>query len=278
MVNTPASVSRRSRTVSTELAMPSVSRNSLYRHTPDMTASLTMVRFHSSPSSPSATALEFSVTGTCSWVAVIVRLRLGPDTSPARDGLARRPAAMGATGDPFGKLSARDRAAAHVVGPEHDDLGQIAVHIDRERHEIRVVLLDPADARGHTDLAAEHARLPPMFSVAKVRALSTWVSPAWPVTWRAASRSMRTPLAPTGWPTPIRPPLGLTGIAPSRSRSPFSTAFQLSPGPVMPKWSMAMYSDIEKQSWVSMPSSAWTSVTLARRKASVTTFLTCGKT
>ena len=117
-----------------------------------------------------------------------------------------------------------------------------------------------------------------MFSVAKVLAPSTWQSPAWPVTWRAASCSMRTPVAPTGWPTPIRPPLGLTGIAPSRSSSPFSTAFQLSPGSVMPKWSMAMYSDMEKQSWVSMPSSAATPGISARRKASVTTWRTCGKT
>ena len=60
MVNTPASVRRRSRTVSTELAMPSRSRKSLYRRTPDMMASLTMVRFHSSPISPRAMALEFS--------------------------------------------------------------------------------------------------------------------------------------------------------------------------------------------------------------------------
>ena len=42
MVNTPASVRWRSRTVSTELAMPSRSRKSLYRRTPDMMASLTM--------------------------------------------------------------------------------------------------------------------------------------------------------------------------------------------------------------------------------------------
>src|SRR5580658_1146252 len=163
MVNTPASVSRRSRTVSTELAMPSESRNSLYRLTPDMMASLTMVRFHSSPSRPKAMALEFSATGTCSSMTVIFRLglglRLGAGTLPARDGLARRPAAMRATGDPLRKLSARDRAAAHVVGPEHDYLGQVAVHVDRERHEVRVVLLGPADARGHADLAAEHTRL-----------------------------------------------------------------------------------------------------------------------
>src|SRR5579864_2912447 len=163
MTNTPASVRRRSRTVSTELAMPSVSRKSLYRLTPDMMASLTMVRFHSSPSRPSAMALEFSVTGTFSGSAVIFRLGfglgLGAGALPARDGLARCPAAMRATGDPLRKLSTCNRAAAHVVGPEHDYLGQVAVHVDRERHEIRVVLLRPADARGHADLAAEHTRL-----------------------------------------------------------------------------------------------------------------------
>ncbi len=65
---------------------------------------------------------------------------------------------------------------------------------------------------------------------------------------------MRTPVAPTGWPPPMRPPDGFTGVAPSRSSVPSSTAFQLSPGAVMPKWSMAMYSDGVKQSWVSMPS------------------------
>src|SRR5260370_2863866 len=82
MVNTPAAVSRRSCTVSTELAMPREARNSLYRLTPDMMASLTMVRFHSSPSRPSAMALEFWATGTCSSVAVIVRLGLGLGLAP----------------------------------------------------------------------------------------------------------------------------------------------------------------------------------------------------
>ena len=60
MVNTPASVRRRSRAVSTELAIPSRSRKSLYLRTPDMMASLMMARFHSSPISPRAMALEFS--------------------------------------------------------------------------------------------------------------------------------------------------------------------------------------------------------------------------
>ena len=60
MVNTPASVRRRSRAVSTELAMPSRSLKSLYRRTPDMMASRAMARFHSSPISPRAMALEFS--------------------------------------------------------------------------------------------------------------------------------------------------------------------------------------------------------------------------
>jgi hypothetical protein len=82
MVNTPASVRRRNRTVSTELAMPSALRKSLYRRTPDMMASLTMVRFHSSPSRPTAMALEFSVTGTFSGSAVIFRLGFGLGPAP----------------------------------------------------------------------------------------------------------------------------------------------------------------------------------------------------
>jgi hypothetical protein len=59
-----------------------------------------------------------------------------------------------ATGDPLGERSACDRAAAYVVGPEHDALGQVTVHIDREGHEIPVVLLGRAHARSDTDLAA----------------------------------------------------------------------------------------------------------------------------
>jgi hypothetical protein len=70
MVNTPASVRRRSRAVSTELAMPSWSRKSLYRRTSDMMASLTMARFHSSPTSPTAMALEFSLAPGSSAAAI----------------------------------------------------------------------------------------------------------------------------------------------------------------------------------------------------------------
>ena len=56
----------------------------------------------------------------------------------------------------------------------------------------------------------------------------------------------------------MRPPLGLTGIRPPISMSPASIACQLWPGGVMPKWSMAMYSVLVKQSCVSMPSIAST--------------------
>ena len=89
---------------------------------------------------------------------------------------------------------------------------------------------------------------------------------------------MRTPVAPTGWPPPISPPLGFTGRSPPTAMVPSSIAFQLSPGAVMPKWSMAMYSVIVKQSWVSMPSS-WSGPAMpARRKASVIASRTCGIT
>src|SRR5690606_38211409 len=48
------------------------------------------------------------------------------------------------------------------------------------------------------------AVLPPMLSVPKRLAPSTWVPSARRVTWRVASSTMRTPVAPTGWPPPIR--------------------------------------------------------------------------
>lgn len=65
---------------------------------------------------------------------------------------------MRATRDPFRELSARDGAATHVVGTEYDALGQVTVHVDRECHEIRVVLSGSAHAGSDADLAAEHAR------------------------------------------------------------------------------------------------------------------------
>ena len=57
-----------------------------------------------------------------------------------------------------------------------------------------------------------------------------------------------------------------------------SIAFQLSPGPVMPKWSMAAYSVMEKQSCVSIASMESTSATWARSNASRIAPRTCGST
>ena len=74
---------------------------------------------------------------------------------------------------------------------------------------------------------------------------------------------MRTPVAPTGWPPPIRPPEGLIGNLPPISISPPSIAFQDSPGAVRPRCSMAMYSVVVKQSWVSTASIWLRSVTPA---------------
>ena len=121
-------------------------------------------------------------------------------------------------------------------------------------------------------------QLPPMFRVWNVVAPSTWHSPAVPVTCFAASSSIRAPVAPTGWPVPIRPPLGLTGSLPSIAMSPASIAFQDSPGAVSPKWSIAMYSVVVKQSWVSMPSSASGPAIPARVHAAVIASRTCGRT
>jgi len=54
----------------------------------------------------------------------------------------------------------------------------------------------------------------------------------------------------------MSPPLGFTGSRPPGAIVPSSTARQLSPGGVIPKWSSATYSEIVKQSWVSIASSA----------------------
>src|ERR1039458_2948651 len=76
----------------------------------------------------------------------------------------------------------------------------------------------------------------------------------------------------------MSPPLGLTGNAPPRAVTPASTASPLHPGLVSPKWSIAMYCEMVKQSWVSIPSRAKTSATPARANASVIAPRTCGNT
>ena len=65
------------------------------------------------------------------------------------------------------------------------------------------------------------------------------------------SSSILTPLAPTGCPHPIRPPLGFIGFLPLKEIVPSSIALYSSPGLVMPKHEIATYSLDVKQSCVS---------------------------
>src|SRR3984957_14071630 len=126
-----------------------------------MTASLMMVRFHSSPQSPSAMALEFSATAGFAVPAVPAFAEVvgAGMCLPALDRVARCPAAVRAASDPLRQRSARDRPAAHVTGPEHDALGQIAVHVDGQRHQVGGVFAGTAGPWRHANLAAEDARL-----------------------------------------------------------------------------------------------------------------------
>jgi hypothetical protein len=55
-----------------------------------------------------------------------------------------------------------------------------------------------AQLAAETTVATTVVNEPPTLSVNAVRAPSTCVSPAVPETWRAASSTMRTPVAPTG--------------------------------------------------------------------------------
>ena len=50
------------------------------------------------------------------------------------------------------------------------------------------------------------------------------------------------------------------------------------PGAVMPKWSIAMYSEVVKQSWVSIPSMPSTPSMPARSMALAIVLRTCGST
>jgi hypothetical protein len=153
-------------------------------------------------------------------------------------------------------------------------------HPSRLARVARVAAVEPRiyPALPSTTMTQEVVPLPPMLRVAKRRAPATWVSPARPLTCSAASRSWRTPVAPTGWPAPMSPPLGLMGSLPPGSITPSSIAFQLSPGSVRPKWSMAMYSEVVKQSWVSMPCSSQQPLRPARAKASTMARRVCGST
>ena len=68
------------------------------------------------------------------------------------------------------------------------------------------------------------------------------------------------------------------GSRPPISIEPSSTAFHASPGAVRPRWSMAMYSVVVKQSCVSTASSWAMSAIPARLRASSMARRTCGKT
>ena len=76
----------------------------------------------------------------------------------------------------------------------------------------------------------------------------------------------------------MSPPLALIGSLPPNSITPSSIALHDSPGLVRPKWSIAMYSEVVKQSWVSIPCTFQTSGSPARWKASRIARRVCGKT
>ena len=85
-----------------------------------------------------------------------------------------------------------------------------------------------------------------------------------PRSWSQASNSMRSPLAPTGWPNDLSPPSGLTGRSPSRSKAPSSTSLQAVPRSAKPRSSISTSSVGVKQSCTSaMASSDRGSVTPA---------------
>src|SRR5439155_6548199 len=77
-----------------------------------------------------------------------------------------------------------------------------------------------------------------------------------PRSWSQHSKSMRRPLAPIGWPKALRPPSGLTGSSPSRSKVPASASFQPVPRSQKPRSSMSTISVGVKQSCTSARASS----------------------
>src|SRR5205807_1894942 len=65
------------------------------------------------------------------------------------------------------------------------------------------------------------------------------------------SKSIRSPLAPMGWPNALSPPSGLTGSSPPRSKAPLSTSSQPAPRSLKPRSSMSTSSVGVKQSCTS---------------------------
>ena len=66
---------------------------------------------------------------------------------------------MRAAGDPLGQPGPRDRTVTHVIGTEDDALGEVAVHVNHQRHQVGIVLIGAARPGRYADLAAEYARL-----------------------------------------------------------------------------------------------------------------------
>jgi hypothetical protein len=91
--------------------------------------------------------------------------------------------------------------------------------------------------------------LPPMLQVRKRSVPSIWRAPALPVSCVNASATCRTPVAPTGWPSPIKPPPALTGKRPE-GRDVASLSINCAPSPrsAKPRISYCTISEIEKQS------------------------------
>src|SRR5579883_1059318 len=92
---------------------------------------------------------------------------------------------------------------------------------------------------------------PPRFCARPTLLRGIWRSPASPRICSATSQICPTPVAPTGWPLALSPPLVLTGSSPLRQVLPASAYGPPSPFLTKPRSSVARISAIVKQSCTS---------------------------
>ena len=90
-----------------------------------------------------------------------------------------------------------------------------------------------------------------MFWHRPIFASPTCRSPASPRSCSQISIACAIPVAPTGCPLDLSPPLVLTGIRPPRAVNPAAAASPPRPRSTRPSASMQQISAIEKQSWTS---------------------------
>src|SRR5208337_3869213 len=146
-------------------------------------------------------------------------------------------------------------AAVRAEGPWREEVPSARLAF-RSHHVVPLGQVPPEPCNRHDYTlprmwTATVAPVPPTLCVMPIFAPSTWRLPAVPRSCWTISQTCLMPVAPTGWPQALRPPLVFTGIFPPRAVSPSAVNLPASPFLQKPRSSMAQISAIEKQTCTS---------------------------